>query len=99
MKRIQEKKVHRESEGDSGFRPSSDAGVPLMKSIRGCAISTSPEGVENTPACDYSVNTVRTFDEERDAEAIKMRMVVIWEAHETMELGVSERSNSTTFLA
>jgi hypothetical protein len=42
---------------------------------------------------------VRTFDEERDADCVKMRMLAIWEAQEVMERGVSGRSNPTAFLA
>jgi hypothetical protein len=42
---------------------------------------------------------VRKFDEERDVDAIRRRMVEIIEAQETIERGVSERSNPTTFLA
>jgi hypothetical protein len=42
---------------------------------------------------------VRTFDKERDADCVKMRMVAIWEAQEEVERGVSEWSNPTAFLA
>jgi hypothetical protein len=41
----------------------------------------------------------REFNEEGDAEFVKMRMVAIWEAQETMERGVDERSNPSVFLA
>jgi hypothetical protein len=37
----------------------------------------------------------REFDERADAEFVRMRMVAIWEAQETMERGVEERSNSS----
>jgi hypothetical protein len=42
---------------------------------------------------------VRQFDEEADAQWIKMGMAAIWEANEEMERGVSERDNLSTFLA
>jgi hypothetical protein len=42
---------------------------------------------------------VRTFDEENDMGPIKMRMLWIWEAQDTKERGVSERSNPSTCLA
>jgi hypothetical protein len=42
---------------------------------------------------------VRIFDEEEDADIVKMRMVAIWKAQETMERGVNERSNPSVFFA
>jgi hypothetical protein len=41
----------------------------------------------------------REFDEREDAEFVKMKMVAIWEAQETMERGVVGRRNSPDFLA
>jgi hypothetical protein len=41
----------------------------------------------------------RNFDEEQDADFIRMRMLAIWEAQETMKRGVIERDNRSTFLA
>jgi hypothetical protein len=41
----------------------------------------------------------RTFNEERDADFVKMRMVAIWEAQNTMEREANERSNPSVFLA
>jgi hypothetical protein len=53
------RKVHRESEGDSGFGPSGVTGFPLMMGYRGLTKHQSGgtflRGVENTPAGDYSV--------------------------------------------
>jgi hypothetical protein len=42
---------------------------------------------------------IRAFDEELDENVIPMRMIATWQAQETMERGVSERDNSSTFLA
>jgi hypothetical protein len=39
------------------------------------------------------------FDENVDANFMKMRIVAIWEAQETMERGISERNNPNAFLA
>jgi hypothetical protein len=41
----------------------------------------------------------RAFNGEADTCVIRMRMLVIWEAQQTMELGASERDNPTAFLA
>jgi hypothetical protein len=41
----------------------------------------------------------RKFEEDQDADFVRMRMVAMWEAQETMERGVSERDNPSTFLA
>jgi hypothetical protein len=41
----------------------------------------------------------REFDEKEDADYVRMRMVAIWEAQETMEPGVIERTNPSDFLA
>jgi hypothetical protein len=41
----------------------------------------------------------RKFVEVLDADFIKMRMVAIWDAQETMECGVSERDDASNFLA
>jgi hypothetical protein len=41
----------------------------------------------------------RKFDEELDEDAIKMRMLIVWEADEAMRDGVSERGRPTAFLA
>jgi hypothetical protein len=39
----------------------------------------------------------REFDESGDAEFARMRMVAIWEAQDTMERRVEERSYATLF--
>jgi hypothetical protein len=41
----------------------------------------------------------RQCDEDFDAPCIKMKMIAIRRAQETMERGVSERDNPSTFLA
>jgi hypothetical protein len=41
----------------------------------------------------------REFDEAQDAAGVKMRMIGIWEAQETMERAVSERDDPSTFIA
>jgi hypothetical protein len=42
--------------------------------------------------------TYRKFEEDQDADFVRMRMVVIWEAQETMERGVAERDHPSGFL-
>jgi hypothetical protein len=42
---------------------------------------------------------LREFDEGLDGPLVKMRMISILQAQETMERGVSERDNPSTFLA
>jgi hypothetical protein len=68
----------------------------------------APEECTNTPQWQNMMKMMRSkwiqvwaseFDEEGDAEFVKMRMVAIWEAQETMERGVEERSNPSLFLA
>jgi hypothetical protein len=41
----------------------------------------------------------RKFGEPQDMDFNRQRMKAIWEAQETMERGVSERDNPSTFLA
>jgi hypothetical protein len=41
----------------------------------------------------------RTVDDELDRNFFRMRSIAIWDALETMEHGVSERDNPSTFLA
>jgi hypothetical protein len=41
----------------------------------------------------------RMADDDPDCGFFRMRSIVIWEAQEWMERGVSERDNSPTFLA
>jgi hypothetical protein len=42
---------------------------------------------------------IRKFDEEGDADFIRVSMVAAWQPEETMQRAVSERDNPTTFLA
>jgi hypothetical protein len=42
--------------------------------------------------------TVREFDEELDAGAIKMRMLAVWEADEAMNDGAEEYDHASVFL-
>jgi hypothetical protein len=42
---------------------------------------------------------VRKFEDEQDADYIRMRMIAIREAQQTMERGSDERSNLSVFLA
>jgi hypothetical protein len=42
---------------------------------------------------------IRKSDDEADAELIRMRMIAMWEAEETMPRAVSERYNPTAFAA
>jgi hypothetical protein len=43
--------------------------------------------------------SARKIDDEADEEYAKMRSIAIWEAQATMERGVSERDDASTFLA
>jgi hypothetical protein len=63
--------------------------------------TNSPEGREILSEWKYQgvQGEYRRFEEEKDAGFIKMRLITIWEAQETMERGVSERDNPSTFLA
>jgi hypothetical protein len=42
---------------------------------------------------------IRKFDEEADTGLIRMKMIALWEADQTMQHRVSERDNPCTFLA
>jgi hypothetical protein len=55
--------------------------------------------VEGNVHDDEEDGPVRAFHDEQDADFLRMRMIAIWEAEETMQRGVSERHYPSTFLA
>jgi hypothetical protein len=53
----------------------------------------------DTWKCQGTTGQIREFDEEGlDADCIQIRVLTLREAEESMERGVSERDNPSTFL-
>jgi hypothetical protein len=50
-------------------------------------------------AAEGFTGEVRKFDDEADAKLIRMRMIAMWEAEQTIPRAVSERYNPTAFPA
>jgi hypothetical protein len=56
-------------------------------------------GMYNTMERKGIQGFTQKFEEEQDTDFIRMRMIAIGEAQETMERAVNERDNPFTFLA